>query len=75
MAGRLAFTLGHARLHLRRTRRKLLHGPAEIVEFALIFDLLALGEFQRLQQLIQFLHHLLQGLDDVVNILHRMGDG
>lgn len=67
--------LGHTRLHRRRARLKLAHCPAEIIQLALIFDLLALGEFQRLQQLIQFFHDLLQRLDDVVNILHGLCHG
>ena len=45
----LAVALGHAGLHLRRTRRKLAHGPAEIIQLALVFNFLALGKFQRFQ--------------------------
>lgn len=50
------------------------HGPAEIIQFTLVLDLLALGEFQRLQQLIQILHHLLQRFDDAVNVFHSLCD-
>lgn len=51
------------------------HRFTEIVQFPLVLDFLSLGEFQSLQQLVQFFDHVLQGFDDAVNVLHGLGNG
>ena len=67
--------LRHAGLHLRRARLQLPHRFAEVVQFALVFDFLTLGEFQSFQQFIQLLDHTFQCLDDAINVLHRLRHG
>lgn len=62
-------------LHLGGTRLKLAQSFPEIVQIALVLDLLAFCQFQRFEQLVHVLHDFLQRLDDAVNIFHGLSDG
>lgn len=64
----LRWRIVFARSHDRSL--KLTGGPAEIIKFAFVLDFLTLGQFQRLEQFIEFLHHPLEGFYDAINIFH-----
>jgi len=73
LRGRLI--LRWAGLGLRRARLYLPEGAAQGVQLTLVFDLLPLGQFERFQQFIQILQHLLQGFGDAVNIFNGLAHG